>query len=144
MTTQTATLMAAAVAAVASLISLLVTSKLVARREKRHEVFQSELKRLIEVEELAGRLTETFSAYLGLEDLNQRASELLPAVQVAAGRLRRYPPICQALRDLHNAAGRILRARRLGEEDSSGKADLESAFQRLLEASDAVVKPRSA
>lgn len=143
-TTQTATLISAAVAALASLSSLFVTSFLVARRERRQQVFEVELKRLIDVEELAGRTTEVFCGYSNVDTLNQEASHLLPALDVAAGRLRRYSKVCQSLRDVRNAVGRVLTACRASRDDSSEKKDLEAAFQQLLKACDSVVKTRNA
>jgi hypothetical protein len=141
---QTATLIAAGIAAIASLLSLFLNSRLVARREKRQQVWQLELKRITELEELAGRVTETFCAYYPIEKLEVEAALLLPQLEVGAGRFRRYKEITQAIRDIHNAAGRVLDDRRHHEIDRESKHDLESSFQKLLKSCDAIIKDRRA
>ncbi|MEK7722359.1 MAG: hypothetical protein AAB359_08220 [Elusimicrobiota bacterium] len=140
LTSQTVTLIAAGIAAIASLISLILNSSLIIHRERKQQLWQFNLQRITQLEELAGHIAELFGGYPAFEKLQQEAPQLLLQLELAAGHFRRHKILNQAIRDFHNAASRAFVARRDSQDDRDDKRDLEETFARLLKACDEVIE----
>ncbi len=143
LTTKIATLIAAAIAAVASLASLFLNSRLTFDRERRQTLFRNEIDRLFAVEELAGSAMELIASYAPVEAKRQRVAELLVELDEFAGRLARYPDVRQPVRDLSNTCKRLYDARSQKEDERPIRAELEPAYTVLISAVDRVVRPTS-
>ena len=139
LTSQTVTLFAAGIAAIASLLSLFLNSSLIIRRERQQQLWQFNLQRITRLEELAGNVAELFGGYPAIEKLEQKAPELLTQLELAAGHFRRHKNLNQAIRDFHNAASRVFVDRRDHENDKDSKHDLEVYFNSILKACDEVL-----
>lgn len=88
---QTMTLIAAVVAAAVTITSLLLNSRLTLDREKRLVIWRKEVDRIIELEELAGKLVEDLGGYHDLETVRKRVGMPLELLEAMGGRLSRYP-----------------------------------------------------
>lgn len=144
MSSETAALIAAAIAAVASLVSLYVNSKLTLARERRQQLWQYDLEQIRGIEQLAGRIAEVLGGYPSVEKLELLFPELIGEYESNMGRLRRYRNLNQAMRDSHNAACRVVDSRRHDEEARPDQQDLTEAFRQLTDACDAVLERKGA
>jgi len=143
------TVIAALVAALASIATLALSTVLTFRREQRKALWEQELRRFLELQEAAGRLTEELSTYelRGSPDGEQNFWSQFNWLKVATGRFRRYPGVHAALREFNYAAAAFHQVdKRTGapkEYDEQGAA-LELAYQELIRASDAATRrPKS-
>ena len=139
---QTVTLIAAVIAAGVSVASLLLNSRITLDRERRLVLWRKEVDRLIEVEELAGKLVEDIGGYRALESLRDRVAAELDQREAMAGRMARYPKVRQAARNLHNIVGRLFADRRDHRDDREVRRELEPAYRALLDACDSVLGKR--
>lgn len=140
---QTMTLIAAMIAAVVSIVSLLLNSRITLDRERRLVLWRKEVDRLFELEELAGRLVEDIGSYHSLERMRDRLASQLERLEDMAGRMARYPKVRQAVRDLHNVLGRLFTERRDNNDDRMTRGELDPAHRMLLDACDSVLGRRS-
>jgi hypothetical protein len=140
---QTITLIAAMIAAVVSIVSLLLNSRFTLDRERRLVLWRKEVDRLIELEELAGRLVEDIGSYRSLKSMRDRLVSQLELLEAMAGRMARYPKVRQAVRDLHNVLGRLFADRRDHKDDQKTRGELDPAHRMLLDACDSVLGQRS-
>ena len=134
---QTITLIAAVVAAVVAIASLLLNSSLTQSREKRLVVWRKEVDRLIELEELAGaacRVVEDLGSYREIDIMRERLATQLEQLEAMAGRFARFPKVRQAVRDLHNALSCLFADRRDHKDDRESRKHVEPAFTALLDA----------
>lgn len=139
---QTVTLIAAIVAATVSITSLLLNSRITLERERRLVLWRKEVDRLIELEELAGRLVEDVGSYRAIEAVRDRLASQIEQLDAMAGRLARYPQVRQAVRDLHNVLGRLFADRCDNRDDRDARKELEPGYNTLLDACDRVLGNR--
>lgn len=144
MTPETAALIAAAIALVASLVSLYVNSRLTLARERRQQLWQYDLEQIRGIEELAGRITELLSGYPSVEKLEGVFPGLVGQFEQTMGRLLRYRDLNQAMRDFHNAACRVYDSCLHHEDARQDKQDLSETFKQLTKACDTVLKRKGA
>lgn len=109
------------------------------KRDRQRELWQKELDRLFTLEELAGRITERLGSYVSLECIESEIPPLMIELDVCAGRFRRHKTILQAIRDLHNTAGRVLDSKRHREDAKEIIVELDKVYTLLLNACDAVI-----
>lgn len=140
---QTVTLIAAVFAAVGSVTSLLLNSRITLNRERRLVLWRKEVDRLIDLEELAGRMVEDIGSYRSLESIRDRIASEFEQLEAMAGRMARYPKVRQSVRDLHNVLGRLFADRRGHKDDKQTRSELEPAYRVLLDACDGVLGQRS-
>ena len=106
MSTEDATVIAAGIAAVASVTTLFLNTKLSESREKRRLLWERELERFFELEEAAGRLVQDLLAFrFNDADAREVAEEKREFLHAAGGRFRRYPDVAGALGELHHCSG---------------------------------------
>jgi hypothetical protein len=135
-------LIPAVVGAAIALIAPILTSWLTLKRERRQQLWQRELQRFFELEELAGILTEALAGHGPLDQMADQLHSQMAQLKIATGKFRRYPQVAQAIRDFENSAGWILsRERRFDSRAEHDKVmkELESHYQALLKACDKVV-----
>ena len=140
---------AALIAACASIATLVLSTRLTYRREQRRALWEQELRRFLELEEAAGKLTEDLLAY-GLRD-HGSPSEVFTGQHVwlkaAAGRFRRYPKVHQALVEFNHCCAEVFQVERaFGSAQDFAKYDhqLRDAHQALLRACDSALQRPSA
>jgi hypothetical protein len=97
--TQTATLVAAAIAALASIFTLLISSRLTSRRERRQFILNKEIERFFVLEEVAGELLELVGNDRSFETKLEALVDRLEQIELIGGRFARYPRVNQATRD---------------------------------------------
>jgi len=140
---QTITLIAAVIAAAVSIASLLLNSRLTLDRERRLVLWRKEVDRLIDLEELAGRLVEDVGSYRHIDGTRDRIAGQMEQLEAMAGRIARYANVRQTVRNLHNVLSRLFVDRRDQKEDQASRSELESAHRALLAACDGVLGKRS-
>lgn len=143
MSTEDATVIAAGIAAVASVTTLFLNTKLSESREKRRLLWERELERFFELEEAAGRLVQDLLAFrFNDADAREVAEEKREFLHAAGGRFRRYPDVAGALGELHHCSGWYITQGlecKTREEFEEARTDLDRAYRELLFASDAVL-----
>lgn len=160
----------AIIAALASLLTLIINSLLMmwsnaerARHELRMEqeranqeaekeqvrtahewrklFWEREYSRIMEVEERAGYLVETVGSYRALPEVEELIKDYWPAFRLDSGRLRRYPDLCQAIRNLDNRIGTVMSMRRNSEHWWNGASqEMNECYKQFLEACDTVTQ----
>jgi hypothetical protein len=140
---QSLTLIAAIISAIGSITTLLLNSRLTLDREQRLVLWRKEVDRLIELEELAGRLVEDVGSYRSIDAIQDQLASQFQQFDAMAGRLARYPQVRQAVRDLNNVLGRLFVDRRDSQDDRETRQELEPAYRALLDACDSVLGKRS-
>lgn len=134
------TLCAASIAAAASVITLFLNSRLTVNRERRLQLWQKELDRFFELEELAGRLTQQLGGHDSIENRGKELSQELEQLKIAAGRFRRYPEVREQILDLHNILMELLWLKQEKEDYRSTQHKLEPQYRKLLRACDGATK----
>ena len=143
MSAQEATLIAAAIAALSSVVTLFLNARFALLKEQRLLLWQKELDRLLETEELAGQAQELAKSYSGPEVLKEEFPPLHDQLRQRAGRLGRYPELVQALRDLNHAC-----AGTVSEKIESGISDewqrkISPAFEAFLSECDKITQRKT-
>lgn len=142
-----AAIIAASIAAMASVVTLLLNTKLTINREKRKALWDKEIDKFIELEEIAGKITEDLLSYSCRDEDDKKEYYSNAAyLRIAAGKFRRYPEVLQALRDLSHSAGWYFSQdmkHETTEEFNKVRADLEESFNALIAACDnAIGRPK--
>lgn len=138
---QTATLIAAGIAAIASLAALTLSSRLTFDRERRQAIIHKEIDRLFGVEELAGRVTELVGSYQSVEEKRERLGLLFTELDSAAGQVSRYSGVQQALRNVSNTSKRLYSCQFNHEDDRAVRAELQPAYHALTIEVDRILRP---
>lgn len=139
-----AAIVVACLAAAVSLVNLAWTTRLTEGRERRKVLWERELARFSELEDVAGRLVEDLMRFNIREEAERESAyEKLQYLSIAAGRFLRYDKIAGALRDLENAAGWYIREdMQFGSSEEYKKArdDVSRSFKALIDACDETLK----
>lgn len=137
-----ATFVGAAVGSIFSLLGMLVSSRLTQGRERRQQVWQTEINRIIGLEERAGQLVELIGSSHDPERIRDGAADRMPQLESDAGRFRRHKGIMQAIRDLHNGLSRLLDDKLRHEDCRETSAEVNSLYDKLLTECDNVTGKR--
>jgi hypothetical protein len=137
-----AALVGAAVGGIFSLFGVYVSSCLTQRRERRQQVWQTEVNRIVALEEHGGQMVELIGSHADLEKIREGAADGLPKLKADAGQFRRHKGIAQAIRDLENGLSRLLDSKKRGEEWRELFAEVTSLYDRLLAECDEVTGKR--
>jgi hypothetical protein len=134
----------ACLAAAVSLVNLAWTTRLTEGRERHKVLWERELARFSELEDVAGRLVEDlFRFKIRKDDERASADEKLQYLRVAAGRFLRYERVAGALRDLEHAAGWYIMQDMKHEstdEYKKARSDVSESFKALIDACDETLK----
>jgi beta-phosphoglucomutase-like phosphatase (HAD superfamily) len=138
-----AAIIAASIAAVASIVTLLLNTKLTINREKRKALWDKEIDKFMELEEVAGQITEDLLSYRCRDEKEKQSYfEKAAYLRIAAGRFRRYPEVLQALRELNHSVGWYFSQdtkHESKEEYEQARSELENAFAALVTACDKAI-----
>lgn len=142
-----ATVIAASIAAVASVATLILNALLATTREKRKALWEKELERFFELEEKAGQLTEDLFSYRCRSDDEKKDfyanSQYLRDM---VGRFLRYEEVANALRKFNQCANWYFSQDMKHEskkEFEDARRDLEDSHKGLLIACDrAIGRPK--
>ena len=134
----------ACLAAAVSLVNLVLTTKLTERRERRKTLWERELARFSELEDIAGRLVEDLLSFNKQEDSESKNSyEKLQYIRQATGRFLRYDKVARALRDFEHAAGWYISQKNnyvTSEEYKEARNDVSASFKALIMSCDEALK----
>jgi hypothetical protein len=137
------TLAAAAIAAVTSLASLILNTKLTLSREKRSLLWQKELKRLTELEEKAGEAHEIAMSFSGQEVREREFVPLHNWLRHAAGRFSRYPDLSKAIRELNHSCA-LVTATNFGHKKSfEWRDEIPKHFHAVIRECDRITERRT-
>ena len=103
MTKEEITLIAALIAALTSIITLGLNTRLALLREKRMLLWEKELERLSELEEKAGIAQEIALSYASAEVMEKEFPPLHDELRHMAGKFGRYPELAKSIRELNHA-----------------------------------------
>lgn len=135
-----AAIIVACVAAATSLVALFVSPRLSERNERRKAIWERELARFIELEEVAGQLIDDVFAYrMRDETTRNEVYDKLRFIKLASGRFLRYQRVSTALHKLVNSAGWSISQdmkHESTEEFQKTRAELDADFRELLAACD--------
>lgn len=139
-----AAIIVACISAAVSLTSLLIAPKLSESHERRKSLWERELARFLELEEVAGTLVDDLLSYrMRDEEKRQKIVENLQFIYHASGRFMRYKNVTSALHKLENSTGWFFSQHmkhETAEEYKKARAEVEEDFRALLRASDAALK----
>ena len=137
-------ILVACLAAAVSIVNLALSTRLTEARERRKVIWERELTRFAEIEDVAGRLVEDLLRYKIREEGElQRAYEKLQQIREAPGHFLRYDNVSNALRNLVNAAGWYIREDMRFEsrkEHEQARDDVSNSFKELIAACDEALK----
>jgi hypothetical protein len=137
-------LVAATIAATASVASIFVNFYLSSRKERENKLWEKELERFFVLEEKVGVLVENLMSFRCREDTEkEKYYEMQQYLASAIGRFRRYPNVLQSLRLLQNEAGWYFRQdmkHETKEDYNEARSNLEESYQKFLKACDEVLK----
>lgn len=135
-----AAVIAATIAAIASILTLFLNTKLAFGRERRQALWNKELERFSELEEQAGNLVEEILTYsFRGDDRKQEFYNRLLAFHKLVGRFRRYPDVAQAIRKLHNVSGWFVETdmkHDSKEEYEKSRIEIDETYKELITACD--------
>ena len=138
-----AAIIAASIAAIVSIVTLLLNTKLTINREKRKALWDKEIDKFMELEEVAEKVTEDLLCYrCREEDEKQEYFDNAAYLRIAAGKFHRYPEVLQALRELNHSAGWYFSQdmkHKTKEEYEEARYDLEKSFNSLIAACDKAI-----
>ena len=137
-----AAFVSAAVSSIFSLLGMAVNSRLTQGRERRQQVWQTEINRIIDIEERAGQLVELIGGHHALDKIRDGAADGLLQLESDAGRFRRHKRIMQAIRDLHNGLSRLLDDKLRHEDYRETSAEVNLLYDKLLTECDKVTGKR--
>lgn len=130
----------ALIAAAVSLTSLLLTASLTESRDRRRALWERELERFFELEEIAGILVENVLSYRARsETMATEIREHMEFLQRASGRFQRYSEVSSSIRDLHHAVALFLSQNATFDnstEFKQARQEITDAFNVLLDTSD--------
>jgi hypothetical protein len=136
-------LIAAVIAAIASVASILVNVILSSKNQRKNKIWEKELERIFDLEEKVGMLVDNLIFFRcrseGEKDRFYQMQSYLPN---AMGRFRRYPELHEALRLVfHDAGWYFSRDMKHDnkEEFNEAKANLQSSYAKLLKACDKIL-----
>jgi len=139
-----AAIIVACIAAAVSLVSLLIAPRLSESHERRKALWERELLRFLELEEVAGTLVDDLFAYrMRDEDKRQQITKKLEFVQLATGRFMRHTNVTEALHKLANSGGWLFSQdmkHKSSEEFKEARNDVVADFRALLRAIDEALK----
>jgi hypothetical protein len=139
-----AAIVVACIAAAVSIVTLVLTTRLTEGRERRKVLWERELSRFSELEDVAGRLVEDLMRFNIREDAQRaEAFEKLQFLRTASGRFLRYDSIASALRDLENAAGWYISQDMKHEnraEYEKSRSNVNDSFKKLVRACDETLR----
>jgi len=143
MTPLKTTILAAVVGSIFSLLGMFVNSWLTQGRERRQQVWQTEIKRIIDVEERAGVLVELICGHhRSVAEIVEGLADGLARLESDAGRFRRHRAIMQSIRDLHNRLGCVLHDRSRHDDSRESVKEAMEMYEGLLAACDKVTGKR--
>lgn len=141
-TTLIASAVGATVGAALGIVSMIVNSWITQRRERRQQVWQAEIDRIIKLEERSGQLIESVVSCGSTSETQEHVAGELQKLKSEAGRFRRHRAVMQAIRDLHNGLSRVLDDKLHYEDHRRTLAEVEDLFDGLVKELDSVTGPR--
>lgn len=142
-----AVIIAATIAALASIASLILSTRLTYDKEKRRILWVKEFDKFMELEETAGILTEDLLSYnCRTDEEKNEYYKKASFIRNSAGRFMRYPGVSKAIRELSHCAGWYFSQdmKHEGKEQyEEARADLERAYRGLVaECDKAMARPK--
>jgi hypothetical protein len=137
-----ATFIGAAVGSIFSVVGMLLNSWLTQNRERRQQVWQTEINRIIDLEERAGQLVERIGSHQDPEKIRDASADELQELESDAGRFRRHKGIMQAIRDLCNGLSRLLSDKVRHEDCRKSSAQVNTLYDKLLAECDKITGKR--
>ena len=139
-----AAIIVACIAAAVSIVNLTLSTRLGEGRERRKVLWERELQRFSELEDIAGCLVEDLLSY-NIRSAEERAAALerVKALRVATGRYLRYPLIVAALREVTHSSGWFISQDMKHEtkaESEEARNDVSNRFGKLVAAIDQTLK----
>ena len=133
---------AVCVGGILSIVGILIGSWLTQRLERRQQVWQAEINRIIDLEERAGILVELICSHRSIQDISDGATDGLSRLASDAGRFRRHEPIMQAVRDLHIRLACVIDEKQHCEDPRETIKEVDKMYKKLLAACDKVTGKR--
>lgn len=140
MSTEVVTLIAAIIAALTSIGSLLLNTRLAIRKEQRMLLWEKELDRLVELEEMAGIAQELALSYASAQVLEAEFKPLHDKLRHSAGRFGRYPDLAKSIRELNHCCAVTVSQKVKSGDSQEWQEKIKPAFQEFVRQCDLITK----
>jgi hypothetical protein len=140
MSTEIVTPIAAIIAALTSIGSLLLNTRLAIRKEQRMLLWEKELDRLTEQEEMAGIAQELALSYASGEVLETEFKPIHDKLRHSAGRFGRYPDLAKSIRELNHCCAVTVAQKVKSGDLFEWQEKIKPAFQEFIRQCDLVTK----
>lgn len=134
-----AAIIVACIAALVSIVTLVLTTRLTEGRERRKVLWERELVRFSELEDVAGCLVEDLLRFsMRTPEGTEQIYDKLRFLKASPGRFLRYDQVAAAVRDLENSAGWYISNDLKFDkvEDAKARAEISDGFRKLIAACD--------
>ncbi len=136
------TLVAALMAAITSIISLVLSSRLTLNRDKRMTSWSKEVERLHQLEEQIGIAMEVVSVYTGIDEKKKDYIPLHDDLKYVAGKFSRYPDLAKAIRRFVHACDLTVNCQMEHRDERSYKEDVQKQYDQVIIACDRILNPK--
>jgi hypothetical protein len=133
------TLIAAVIAAITSVAGLILNSKLLINREKLMLLWQKELDRIFDLEEIAGTAVEIATTHKDSDRLTKYFLPIYDKLDEASGRFGRYPELQNAIRNLLNLCAIIVDAKINHNDYKEENLKLSESYTILINCCDKII-----
>ena len=140
LTSENVVIMAATVAAVSSVITLLLNHILDLRKQKKMSQWQLDFERLSQLEELAGKAKELALSYASPEVVEAEFVPIHDTLRHEAGKLSRYPKLANTIRELNHACAIVVARPTDGSVEREWRAKIAPAYEALLQECDRITR----
>jgi hypothetical protein len=140
MTTEIVTVIAAIIAALTSIGSLLLNTRLAIRKEQRMLLWGKELDRLAELEEMAGIAQELALSYANPQVLEVEFKPIHDKLRHSAGRFGRYPDLAKSIRELNYCCAVTVAEKVKSGDSREWQEKIKPAFHEFIRQCDLVTK----
>jgi hypothetical protein len=140
MTKEVVTLIAALIAALTSIITLGLNTRLAILKEKRMILWENELNRLLKLEELVGVVREIAKSFHVKEEMEKRFQPIHKQLEVAAGEFGRYRDLSKCVRDVAHACAVIVSLKNESDDYREWQENLEAHYKDFIQKCDKITK----
>ncbi|NVO61454.1 hypothetical protein [Photobacterium damselae] len=140
MTKEELTLLAAVIAALTSIFSLVLGSSLTFSREKKKLVWEMQIERIQDLEDQVGIAQEIVMKHRSTQQIKEEYLQISEELKLLPGRFARYPHLAKSLRVFAHCCDLLLDDRLRGNDYRESLSDIPKAYQDVIFQCDQVLK----
>ncbi|MFZ3516628.1 hypothetical protein LC147_26520 [Vibrio harveyi] len=140
MTKEELTLIAAVIAALTSIFSLILGSSLALSREKKKLVWEKQIERITALEEQVGITQEIILRHSSAEQIRIAYLEVSEDLKLQAGRFAKYPELAKSLRVFCHCCDLLLDDKLQGNDYRDSRENVPKAFDDVMKQCEQVLQ----